>query len=365
MDYLNLRDINKPYEAAIKEALTRVVDSGWYLYGSAVSQFEKEWADYNHARYCVCCGNGLDSLRLVLKSWIEMGKLHAGDEAIVPANTFIATILAISDCGLNPVLVEPDIATYLINAGIIEKAITPRTKVILPVHLYGQLCEMDKIYALAKKHNLLVLEDCAQSHGNHNSTSQMSLEPLSIAKSFSFYPGKNLGALGDAGAVVTDDEELAQTVRMMANYGSNEKYHHELKGVNSRMDEFQAAVLLVKLKDLDRCNELRKEIAHRYDTEIRNQQMLLPKIVTESVYHIYAIRCEKRDSLQRYLMEKGIQTQIHYPVPPHKQKSYFEWQDMQLPVTDEIARTELSLPCNQAMTEEEVSLVIDALNEFH
>lgn len=366
--YLNLKDINLPYEEKIKSALTDVVDSGWYLFGKNVSLFEQEWVRYlspdSDSWHCISCGNGLDALRLVMKAWIELRKLKAGDEVIVPANTYIATILAVSDCALTPVLVEPDTETCLVTATAVQKAITERTRAILPVHLYGQLCEMDKISALAEKHNLLVLEDSAQYHGKSLISHATFDSRINRTMAFSFYPGKNLGALGDAGAVVTDDETLAETIRKIANYGSRVKYIHEHKGVNSRMDELQAAVLRIKIPDLDRCNNRRKEIAARFDKEIRNPQIILPKVKTDSIYHIYPIRCERRDDLQKYLSDKGIATQIHYPVAPHRQLAYKEWQTLSFPLTEAIARTELSLPCNQAMTEEDVTRIIDAVNSF-
>ncbi len=366
--YLDLHTINAPYEADIKQALLGVVDSGWYLFGKQVSAFEQDWAEYNAAKYCVACANGLDALRLVLRAWIEMGCLNPGDGVIVPANTYIASILAVSDNGLLPIPVEPDPESYLIDPKTIEQVITHpesspaypvakdvRIRAILPVHLYGQRCEMEAIDEIAKRYNLLVLQDSAQSHGVKTRGTC----------AWSFYPGKNLGALGDAGAVTTDDEALATVIRQIAFYGSVRKYVHRFKGLNSRMDELQAAVLRIKMPDLDRANARRVEIARRFAQEIDNPLLILPKAKSDHVYHIYPILTERRDEFQKYLLEKGVQTQIHYPIAPHKQDAYSEWKDLHLPITEKIAAQELSLPCNQSMNEEEVSLIIAALNSWH
>ncbi len=366
--YLDLHTINAPYEADIKQALLDVVDSGWYLFGKQVSAFEEEWADYNGAKYCVACANGLDALRLVLRAWIEMGQLQPGDGVIIPANTYIASILAVSDNGLVPIPVEPDPESYLIDPKTIaqvleDPASSPacsiakgvRIRAILPVHLYGQRCEMEAIDEIASRYHLLVLQDSAQSHGVKTRGTC----------AWSFYPGKNLGALGDAGAVTTDDEALATTIRQIAFYGSVKKYVHRYKGLNSRMDELQAAVLRIKTRDLDRVNARRAEIAARFAQEINNPRLTLPKVKAEHVFHIYPILADNRDALQQYLLEKGIQAQIHYPIAPHKQDAYKEWNDLHFPITEKIAAQELSIPCNQSMTEEEVSSVIDALNSWH
>lgn len=380
IEFLSLKAVNEPYEAEIKQAMSEVVDSGWYVLGKNVRQFEKDWAEYCGTRYCVGCGNGLDALRLVLMAWMELGKIAPGDEVIVPANTYIATILAVSDCGLTPVPVEPDPETMLLSPENIADAITARTRVILPVHLYGQRCEIDELVkdrelgidALIRDKGLLILEDCAQAHGvtvqescfmDHGPNNIAHHTPH-IAQSWSFYPTKNLGALGDAGAVTTDDAELAEMVRKIANYGSASRYVNDVKGVNSRMDELQAAILSIKLKDLDRCNERRREIAHRYNTEICNPLIVLPKVKTESVYHLYTVRCEQRDELQQYLAQRGIETQVHYPTPPHKQGAYKEWAELSFPISEKIAQTILSIPCNPALTNEEVDRIIKALNTF-
>lgn len=369
--YLDLKRLNAPYRKEIFSALTRVTDSGWYLFGKEVESFRRIWADYIGTRYCIPCANGLDALRLVLRAWIEMGRLHPGDEVIVPANTYIASILAISDNNLIPIPIDPDPETYLITAEDIERAITPQTKAILPVHLYGQACEMDEIMKVAEKHRILVLEDCAQSHG---ATCEMRQEDGTCrrkrtgswgdAGAFSFYPGKNLGAMGDAGAITTDDEELATIVAQIAFYGSVRKYVNRYKGLNSRMDEIQAAILSIKAQDLEHCNKRRREIADIYDAEIKNPKITLPARKSDHVYHIYPILTLDRDGLQQYLSDNGIETLIHYPIPPHRQEAYREWKDYSLPITQKIAAQELSLPLHQAMTDEEIKTVIQAINKY-
>lgn len=366
--YLDLHTINAPYEADIKQSLLDVVDSGWYLFGKQVTTFEQEWAAYNAAKYCVACANGLDALRLVLRAWIEMGRLNPGDGVIVPANTYIASILAVSDNGLIPIPVEPDPESYLIDPKTILQLLEDsksspaysvardvRICAILPVHLYGQRCEMEAIDEIAERYGLLVLQDSAQSHGVKTQGTC----------AWSFYPGKNLGALGDAGAVTTDDEALATVIRQIAFYGSVKKYVHRYKGLNSRMDELQAAVLRIKARDLDRTNRRRVEIAARFAKEIVNPLLTLPKAKSDHVYHIYPILAEHRDELQSYLLERGIQTQIHYPIAPYKQDAYKEWNNLHFPISEKIAAQELSIPCNQSMTDEEVTKVIAALNSWH
>lgn len=360
--YLDLKRLNAPYQEDILKAMHRVVDSGWYLFGRENDAFARRWAEYTGTRYSVLCANGLDALRLVLRAWIEMGVMKPGDEVIVPANTYIASILAVSDNGLVPVPVEPDPETYLLTAEKAAAAVTSRTRGILPVHLYGQVCRMDDIMTLAGRYHLKVLEDCAQSHGARFGGRRCG--SLGDAGAFSFYPGKNLGALGDAGAVTTDDEELALVVARLAFYGSERKYVHCYKGLNSRMDELQAAVLFCKLDDLDRCNARRVEIAARYAFGIRHSRVTLPKAVTDHVYHIYPLLCADRDALRKHLQERGVMTQIHYPIAPHRQEAYREWRHLSLPVTERIAREELSLPLHQALTDEEVETVIEAVNTF-
>ena len=358
LEYLSLQKVNAPYQEAINEAMHRVVSSGWYLLGREVTAFEAEWSAYCGVPATggtVACANGLDALRLVLRAWIEMGKLQPGDEVIVPANTYIASILAVNDAGLTPIPVEPDPETYLLDPEGIEAALTPKTRVLLPVHLYGQLCDMERIMQVARQHHLLVLEDCAQSHG-------VSPRYLGDAQAWSFYPGKNLGALGDAGAVTSADADLLQVVRQLAFYGSERKYVNRYKGVNSRMDELQAAVLRVKLPDLDRCNQRRRDIAARYLSEIHRPDLLLPVAHQSHVWHIFPVLSPERDVLQRQLAEAGLQTLIHYPIPPHQQQAYREWNHLHFPITERIATQELSLPCHPAMTDDEVAFVIGTLN---
>lgn len=371
--YLPLKDINRPYESLITEALARVVDSGWYLFGHEVEAFEREWSDYCGVSHTVACGNGLDALRLVLRAWMEMHLMEEGDEVIVPANTYIASLLAVSDCGLVPVPVEPDPVTMLMSPQRVEEAITSRTRALLPVHLYGRQADIPSLLDLARTHHLCVLEDCAQSHGVHrlagNELAQMHLSDVPRAQAWSFYPGKNLGAMGDAGAVTTHQAALADVVRQLAFYGSERKYVNRFKGYNSRMDEFQAAVLRIKLPDLDRCNQRRIAIASRYDEALRSSRVALSCGGGEvsgapSVQHIYSVFSDRRDALQEFLHARGVMTQIHYPIPPHRQQAYAEWAHLSMPVTDRIAATQLSLPCHQSMTDDEVLQVIEAVNAF-
>ena len=483
MKYLELKRINAPYEEEIRKAISDVIDSGWYLQGRAVEAFEEAYADYIGTRYCVSCANGLDALTLILRAYIELGHLHAGDEVIVPANTYIASILAITDCGLTPVLVEPSLSNCQIDDTLIEQAITPRTRAIMIVHLYGQCAYTPRIADICCRHHLLLLEDNAQAHGctecsalspqiksasecsalspqgdfasvcsalspQRESASVCSAVPpqsnfpsvcsavppqgdfasvcsavspqsnfpsvcsavspqresasvcsavspqrdfpsvcsavspqgdfpsvcsavspqrktgsLGHAAGHSFYPGKNLGALGDAGAVTTNDEQLANTVRAIANYGASRKYVHDFLGRNSRMDELQAAVLSVKLRHLDEITHRRRQLAAIYINKVKNPLLRMPQM-DNSVWHIFPGFCECRDALQQYLREKDIQTQIHYPIPPHRQRCYAEWNHLSFPITEQISRTELSLPCNEAMTEAEMLQVVDALNAF-
>ncbi|WP_289000634.1 DegT/DnrJ/EryC1/StrS family aminotransferase [uncultured Psychrobacter sp.] len=363
--FLDLKAINAQYRDELIEACTRVIDSGWYIGGQELAQFEKDFADYCGTKFAIGVANGLDALTLVLRAWIEMGKLKEGDEVIVPANTYIASILAITENRLIPVLVEPDIATYNINPDNIEASITDKTKVIMPVHLYGQLADIPAIVAIAKRYNLLVLEDAAQAHG-------ASIEGKKVgnwgdAAGFSFYPGKNLGALGDAGAITTNNSELADTLCALRNYGSHEKYKNELKGVNSRLDEIQAAMLSVKIKHLDNEIAHRRKVATAYLTGINNPAIILPTLpvdIEHHVWHLFVIRHEHRQQLQSYLAEQGIQTLIHYPIPPHKQSAYSEWNELTLPITEQIHDEVLSLPMGPVMTIESAQKVIKALNNF-
>lgn len=355
--YLSLQQITAQHAEEIQQAVTRVVAGGWYLKGSETKAFEQEFAKYTGMDRCVACANGLDALTLILRAYIEMGMIEEGDEVIVPANTYIASILAISECRIVPVLAEPDINTFQIDDSLIERAITSRTKALMIVHLYGYNAYTSRIGELCRKHGLLLIEDCAQAHGNVTPHKE-----VRGACAYSFYPGKNLGALGDAGCIVTNDSLLADTVEALGNYGSDKKYVFRYKGRNSRMDEIQAAVLRVKLRYLDEDNARRKAIAHRYISEIHNKHIILPP--ENGVFHIFAILSPVRKQLQEYLEGNGIQTMIHYPIPPHKQQAYSEWAAMSLPVTERIHQEELSLPCNQAMTDEEVTYIIDTINGF-
>lgn len=358
--FLDLHKINERYREEIDNRISKVLDSGWYLLGKEDETFEKNFAEYCGVKHAAGAANGLDALNLIIKAY----GFKAGDEIIVPANTYIASILAISENGCTPVLVEPDINTYNINPDLIEEKITENTKAIMVVHLYGQAVQMDKIWELAKKYNLKIIEDSAQAHGamlNGKRTGN-----LGDASGFSFYPGKNLGCLGDGGAVTTNDDELAEKIRALRNYGSKVKYHNIYKGINSRLDEIQAAVLDVKLKYLDEDNKKRREIAKYYRENIKNPLIILPKVYDESahVWHIFAVRTEERNKFQEYLKDKGIQTLIHYPIPPHKQKCYEEWNNMSFPISEEIHNTILSLPISPVMTDEEVKIVCDCVNKY-
>jgi dTDP-4-amino-4,6-dideoxygalactose transaminase len=357
--FLDLKKINEPYETAFQEKLKSVLDSGWYILGNEVTAFENNFANYCGAKYCIGVGNGLDALVLIFKGYIQLGKLQKGDEVIVQANTYIASILAILQADLIPVLVEPKLETYNIDPNLIQEKITPKTKAILAVHLYGQLAEMDVINIIAKQNNLLVIEDGAQSAG--------ALSTQHSAVAYSFYPGKNLGALGDGGAVVTNDKQLAKTIQSLRNYGSETKYQNEYIGVNSRLDELQAAFLNVKLPHLDKENNIRRTIANRYLSEIKNDKIVLPALSLRGtkqshVFHLFVIRTKKRDDLQNYLLEHGIQTMIHYPIPPHKQKAFSSWNNLSFPITEKIHNEILSLPISPVMTDDEVSFVIKKMN---
>ncbi len=363
--FLSLKDITAKYADEIHEAILRVVDSGWYLQGKENEQFEKHYAEYIGSRHAIGCANGLDALIWIFRAYIEMGIMQPGDEVIVPANTYIATILAITENGLKPVLVEPNIHTLQIDDSLIEAAITPRTKAICIVHLYGQCAYTEKIGELCKRYNLKLVEDNAQAHGcRFNSGSRTG--SIGDAAGHSFYPGKNLGALGDAGAVTTNDEELARTVRALANYGSSRKYVFDYTGRNSRLDEIQAAVLDVKLKHLDEDLELRKSVAKYYVEHITNPKIILPEINNwdAHVFHLFPIRCAERDALQAYLTEQGVQTVIHYPIPPHKQQCYKGWNNLSLPITEQIHNEELSLPMSPVLTNEDLEMVVKILNTW-
>lgn len=362
--FLDLEKINARHSGEIENAMKRVLDSGWYLRGKETEDFEKNYANYIGTQHAIGCGNGLDALTLILMGYIEMGVMQPGDEVIVPANTYIASILAITRAGLKPVLVEPSADTLQIDENRIEDAITFKTKAIMIVHLYGQNSYTEKIKELCDFYELKLIEDNAQAHGAIYKGERTG--SLGDAAGHSFYPGKNLGALGDAGAVTTNDSSLAQIIRAIGNYGSEKKYIFEYPGVNSRLDEVQASVLNVKLPFLDLDNARRREIAKRYFTGINNPLVILPKISygEENVFHIYPIFSEYRNELQQYLKENGVETLIHYPVPPHKQKSYKDWNGFEIPVTEKIHLQELSLPISPVMSNEEVEQVVKAVNSF-
>lgn len=356
IQYLSLKDITALHFEEYQQAIAKVMARGWYLQGEETKAFENEYADYCHARHCIGVANGLDALTLMLRASMELGYMHEGDEVIVPANTYIATILAITENHLTPVLVEPDINTFQIDASKIEEALTQRTRAIMLVNLYGYQSYSQHIGELCRERELLLFVDNAQGHG-------LPL-PECTAVAHSFYPGKNLGAFGDAGAVTTNDDALAETVRTLANYGSSRKYVFDYQGRNSRIDETNAAILRIKLQYLDNDNKRRREIAKRYCNEITNTAITLPRYDHEAVYHIFPILTSQRDQLQEYLKENNIGTVIHYPIPPHKQKAYKEWNNLEFPITERIHACELSLPLNQAMTNEEVAYVINVINNW-
>ncbi len=367
--FLDLQAINQEVRIELLEVFARVIDSGWYIGGSELQRFEQEFAEYCGAKYCVGVANGLDALSLTLRAWKQLGRLNDGDEVIVPANTYIASVLAITENNLIPILVEPDPATYNLDINSIEQAITPRTKVLLPVHLYGLLTDMPALLSVAKKHGLLVLEDSAQSHGASHKGKKAGA--WGDASGFSFYPGKNLGALGDAGAITTNDEELAQVLRALRNYGSHEKYQNLYQGVNSRLDELQAAVLSVKLKHLDTQVSQRREIVQVYLQGIKNPKIILPLPADtqvlefeEHVWHLFVIRTAHREALKKHLQDLGVQTLIHYPIPIHKQKAYTDMSELSLPITEAIHDEVLSLPLGPTLTLEEARKVVLACNSF-
>ena len=360
--FVSFLPMEKELNNEIRAAFDRVFTSSWYIEGKEDEAFEKAFAKYCGAEYCVGVGNGLDALMLALKA-LGVG---SGDEVIVPSNTYIATALAVTYVGATPVFVEPDIDTFLIDPSLIEEKITDKTKAIMPVHLYGQACDMDAVMAIAKKHGLFVVEDCAQAHGATYKGKRVGT--FGDAAGFSFYPGKNLGALGDAGAAVTNSKELADKIRALGNYGSDYKYHHIYQGNNSRLDEMQAAFLAAKLPLLDKMNEERRRIAKLYSDGIDNHKVITPVVREECVpvWHIYGVRCKDRDALEKHLNDKGIGTNKHYPIPMHMQECYKELgiPEGTLPIAEEISATELSLPMYYGMTDEQVQYVIDAVNEF-
>lgn len=363
--FLDLKDLNAQYRAELIEACTKVIDSGWYIQGNECKEFDKEFAQYCGTKYAIGVANGLDALILILRAYKELGMIKDGDEVIVPSNTYIASILAISQNNLVPVLIEPDINTYLIDPTKIEEKITSKSKVILPVHLYGQTCEMDKINEIAKKYNLKVIEDSAQSHGAYYKDKRSG--NLGDASGFSFYPGKNLGALGDGGAVTTNDEDLANAIKALANYGSHKKYENLYKGINSRLDEIQAAMLRVKLRHLDDESNKRREIANYYLENIKNIHIILPTVRVEDnhVWHLFVIRTKKRDELQKYLFDNGIQTLIHYPIPPHKQNAYKEWNNNNYFISEQIHEEVVSLPISGVQSFDVTQNIVEIINKYN
>ncbi|MCX8148578.1 DegT/DnrJ/EryC1/StrS family aminotransferase [Thermaurantimonas aggregans] len=375
--FLDLQKINSQYAEKLKQTAAEVIDSGWYLLGNRVKTFEKQLCDYVGSRHAIGVANGLDALRLILRAYIELGVMKEGDEVIVPANTYIATILAITDNGLTPVLVEPDIKTYNLDISLVEQHITERTRAIMVVHLYGRVCWDPELERLAQKYNLKIIEDNAQAIGaiyTYPDGRQKKTGNLGDAAGFSFYPGKNLGALGDAGAVTTDDDQLADVVRALGNYGSRQKYVNDYQGLNSRLDEIQAAFLSVKLKYLDAENQARREIAQYYIDHITNPDIILPypkgtDVINDlsHVWHLFVIRHPERDRLQKYLADNGVQTLIHYPIPPHKQRAYYQknFSKKNLPITEKISHTIVSLPIFQMINKNEIRLIINYLNNIN
>ena len=362
--FLDLKAVNQQYNAELQAACKRVIDSGWYINGVEVTEFEKEFAEYCGAKHCVGVANGLDALTLTIRAWKELGRLKEGDEVIVPANTYIATILAITENRLTPILVDSDKKSYNLDPNKAEQAVNNKTKAILPVHLYGQIADMPAIIDIANRHNLLVLEDSAQAHGA--SINGKKTGNWGDASAFSFYPGKNLGALGDAGAVTTNDEQLAQTIRTISNYGSQEKYKNIYQGVNSRLDEIQAAMLRVKLRHLDEEIIRRRAISKTYIERINNPSVFPPFFNKQEqhVFHQFVIKTETREQLQLYLEDKGIETLIHYPVLPHTQKAYKSMHNIVMPISEHHANTVLSLPISPVLCDDAVNQIIDSINSF-
>lgn len=381
--YLDLKAVNAPYEEEIKAKMAKVIESGWYLLGEAVKQFETSYAKHIGTNHCIACGNGLDALKLILMGEMALNRLHKGDEIIVPANTYIATILAITSVGLTPILVEPSLATMQIDDTLIESRITDKTKAIMTVHLYGRLSITRKMIDICRKHNLLLFEDNAQAFNcmgeyakelinGHHKGQQLLFHTgaMGDAAAHSFYPGKNLGALGDAGAVTTNDDELANVITALHNYGSGQKYVFDYQGINSRMDELQAAALNVKLRHPNDEHQARIKIAQRYIKELKPEivENCIPTQMYDdarkNVIHIFPFLTSRRDELREYLAKHQIGTVIHYPIPPHKQRCYAEWHQLSLPITEQLAKQEISLPCNSALTEGEQDKIINLINAF-
>ena len=364
INFLDIKGINQKYKGDLMQAFERVLDSGWYILGQEVKSFESNFATYCKVKHAIGVANGLDALILIIRAYKELGEFENGDEIIVPANTYIASILAISANNLVPVLVDPDLLTFNIDPNLIEPKITNKTKAILPVHLYGQLAPMEVILKIAQKYQLKVIEDCAQAHGA--SINGKRAGNFGDASGFSFYPGKNLGALGDGGAITTNNDELAKTIRALLNYGSLLKYENLYKGINSRLDEVQAAILDVKLKHLDGDITARRLIANRYINEIKNTKIILPVVNDQNshVWHLFVIRTANRNDLQKYLALNNVQTVIHYPIPPHKQNAYKEISDLNLPVSEQIHNEVLSLPLGPTMSSSDVDSVIALINQY-
>lgn len=363
--FLDLKEINHQYKKELISAFTRVLESGWFILGEEVEKFEIEFASYCGTKFAIGVANGLDALTLIIRAYKTLGIFKDGDEIIVPANTYIASILAISENKLIPILVDANILSYNIDISLIESKISNKTVAILPVHLYGQLNDMEEISKIALKYNLKIIEDCAQAHGAVNRSGKKAGN-LGDAAGFSFYPGKNLGALGDAGMVTTNDKELAECIRALLNYGSVTKYENIYKGVNSRLDEIQASFLSVKLRYLDNETEIKRSIAEKYCTEIINPKILLPKVDFRNghVWHLFVVRTNDRNGLQKYLLEKGIQTVVHYPIPPHKQGAYAELEHLQFPNSQILHNEVLSLPLSSILTTEEQNFIIESINSY-
>lgn len=362
--YFDLQKINARHHLDFMKAFERVNRSGQYLLGAEVSAFEKEFADYCGAKYCVGTGNGLDALTIILQAYMEMDIIQEDDEILVPANTYIATLLAITRNHLKPVLIEPKIDTFTINPDLLESYLTIKTKAIMPVHLYGRCAEMDAIREFARKYHIIIIEDAAQAHGAYYKQRNNKAGNLGDVAAFSFYPAKNMGALGDGGAITTNNADLAEFARTIANYGSLQKYVHLYKGFNSRLDEIQAALLRIKLKTLDKDNFHRRQIAKFYREHIQHPEVRLPNYSDENVFHIYPVLCSRRDALKQHLLDRGIETMVHYPIPPHKQKAFSEWNSLSYPTTEMICREELSLPMSQVLSYDDAGYIADAINDF-
>jgi|TARA_R110001583_G_scaffold170891_1_gene324344 dTDP-4-amino-4,6-dideoxygalactose transaminase len=363
--FLNLQKINERYAEELKQACSSVIDSGWYIKGRELAFFEKEFAEYCGTSDCVGTANGLDALKLSLMAWKELGYLNDGDEVIVPANTFIATILAITDCSLVPVFVEPSPVTFNIDPDLVKEKISDRTRMILVVHLYGQVSPVKKLVNLAKEYELLILEDAAQAHGAL--LDGMKAGSIGDAGAFSFYPGKNLGGLGDGGAVVTNDTQLSTVIRALGNYGSSSKYIHDYRGINSRLDEIQAAMLRIKLRGLDLELAVRRDIAGKYISKIKNTSVILPDVIDMKAhaFHLFVVRVESQDFFAKYMLDQGVEVMIHYPIPPHKQKAYMQYNHCSYPICEKLHSQVVSLPIDPTMSDKEVEYIIEVVNSYN